>query len=47
MCGLLACLALLSFIGLIVLPVTGNTFWTVVLALCILVVILVVSTSQY
>lgn len=47
MCGLFACLALLCFLGLIILPVTSNTLWTVVLAICILIFILVVSTNQY
>lgn len=47
MCGLLTCLALFCFLGILMLPVTGNTFWTVILAFCVLIVILVVSTSQY
>lgn len=47
MCGLLACLALSTFLVLLMMPITGNTFWTIILALCVLVVILVVSTSNY
>lgn len=46
MCGLLACLALFSFLGLLILPVTGNTLWTIILVICIMIFIVCVSTIK-